>query len=554
MKRTALTLLHFFILSLAAAFADSVEPLLDGWVRHQSAPFNNACPYYIDNKVTTTTRCQVGCVATALESIVSYYGREVVLQQPLKAWSNPAFAIKDVPAGTRIDTQCILPDYGDGTAASVGMSQADYRRSVEAVAQLSFICGMAAHMNWGASSSGADISDLVDPLHDSFGWKTARVVDSYYYTPTQWRELLKNELRNGRPILYTGYTMGIGGHAFVVDGFNEEGLFHVNWGYGNSYYGNYYDITTLNPFVRHGEEQWNDVTQGFFCNQMALFLSPDEVDLSMADATALDRTGQEIVIESAQLQSPALAGKYTQLTVTLRNTSDKELCSPFEVFTNLTTESKADLFKKGDYAALFGVNLKPGERTTVTAHCTFNRTGSRKLHISPDDENVIYEKTISISTGSADALTFAEPTVTFTPSIDAEGTTAYDATLSVGVTNTASQRSGSLVTYGLMDESEVHDGDARHFDVVYLAAGKSTTSTVTYKGLEAGSTHLFIVRWPWDIRSQLTFTVPGLQTDLDTPSILSPAVVDGGTYDLMGRRAGQAQRGLIIHAGRKTIR
>ena len=81
------------LLSIAAAFAvlpaeaDSVEPLLEGWVRHQDAPFNNRCPRWSDKGTLSEDRCKVGCVATALEAVVSYYGREITLRQQLEGWS-----------------------------------------------------------------------------------------------------------------------------------------------------------------------------------------------------------------------------------------------------------------------------------------------------------------------------------------------------------------------------------------------------------------------------------------------------------------------------------
>ena len=80
------------LLCIAAAFAvlpataDSVEPLLEGWVRHQNAPFNNRCPRWSDKGTLSEERCKVGCVATALETVVSYYGREINHRQKLEGW------------------------------------------------------------------------------------------------------------------------------------------------------------------------------------------------------------------------------------------------------------------------------------------------------------------------------------------------------------------------------------------------------------------------------------------------------------------------------------
>lgn len=551
MKRIIFSFLHFFILSFCAAFADSVAPLLDGWVRQQKDPFNRECPIYIDdNGKNTGQRCQVGCVATALESIISYHRRFIELQDVLPAWSTNNFTTTDIPAGTTVDTRLILEDYGDGTAASVGMSEEDYATAVDAVARLSLMCGMMAQMNWGLGSSGADAGNLVDPLKTVFGWKTVEYIDSYKYTPEQWRELLKNELRNGRPVLYTGYTQNIDGHAFVIDGFDENDRFHVNWGYGGAYDGNYYDITQLAAFTPQNDVQPDDVPQGFFCNQQALILSPDEVDTTLL-ADSLKRTGKEIVVESMTVEGGALTNKATPVTITLRNTANIPLCSPFEIFTNAATDK--DLFRDGDYGALFGVNMEPGERRTVTVACRFSKKGSRTMRISPDDVTILSTKTLYLTNGSADNLQFDPVTVEFSRD-PLHPEAGVNATFSVPVTNLATERAGSLITFCMMEGSEVKDGDARHFSYCYLPAGASETKTVTFRGLTPGEEHLFAVRWPWTIRQSYLFTIPDVIVGEKDILTLDAAPTDDSWYDLSGRRAVQSQQGILLHNGKKILR
>ena len=57
-----------------------VAPLLSA-VRHQLAPYNNLCPYYTaDDGTVSPERCVVGCVATALEEVISFHRPVVTLQ------------------------------------------------------------------------------------------------------------------------------------------------------------------------------------------------------------------------------------------------------------------------------------------------------------------------------------------------------------------------------------------------------------------------------------------------------------------------------------------
>jgi hypothetical protein len=50
--------------------------------------------------------------------------------------------------------------------------------------------------------------------------------------------------------MHSGYNPNSGsGHAFVIDGYDSNGLYHVNWGWGGSYDG-YFQLNNLNPGSR----------------------------------------------------------------------------------------------------------------------------------------------------------------------------------------------------------------------------------------------------------------------------------------------------------------
>lgn len=519
--------------------ADSVAPLLDGWVRHQNAPFNNRCPQWTDKGTATGRRCKVGCVATALETIVSYYGREVTLQGALEGWSTANYAVETLPAGTTIDAGAILPDYGDGTAQSVGCGEAEYQKAVDEVSTLSLACGLMAKMNYGLDESGADAQNLLEPLKNILGWKTAIAADSYNYAPEQWVELLKNELRAGRPILYTGYTMNIGGHAFVIDGYNEDGKFHVNWGYGGYYDKNYYDILSLCAFENPLDPTPLGVMQGFFCNQQAIILCPDAVDTSLAEDVQ-PRTGYEIAVDGIDMPSNVGVGKYVPVKITLRNTSEQRITSPFEIFSNASSDT--DPFKQGDYGALFGVTMEPGEVRTLTVHCKFATTGTRTVHLSPDDVHIFGNKRVVFKKSPQDKLTFGD-----VECIGGESS----ATFRIPVKNEGSEVSGSLITYSLFDNPEkILDSDWRHYDYVYVSPGETEWLDVTFNVLERHKDYIFALRWPWIIRCEYPFAL-GPVTGVAPLLPLSSA--DDTYYDLLGRGVHREKGGLLIHYGKKML-
>ena len=88
--------------------------------------------------------------------------------------------------------------------------------------------------NGGSSASGEYIGKT---LVNYFGYdKSVRNEFREYYKDEAWENLVYDELAAGRPVLYSGKVENGGGHQFICDGY-EDGLFLINWGWGNLYDG-----------------------------------------------------------------------------------------------------------------------------------------------------------------------------------------------------------------------------------------------------------------------------------------------------------------------------
>lgn len=102
------------------------------------------------------------------------------------------------------------------------------------------------------------------------------------FTLAEWTAIIDKELQAKRPILYSGRTTN-GGHQFVCDGSDGNGLYHINWGWGG-YQDGYFDITILNP--GQGGIGAGNVTDGYNrgCD-MIIGIQPDngKVDEPLAE-------------------------------------------------------------------------------------------------------------------------------------------------------------------------------------------------------------------------------------------------------------------------------
>ena len=190
---------------------DHVDPLLrTQW--NQNAPYNDSCPI-----LESGSHAATGCVATAMAQVMYYW------QYPLSAYS----------------WEDMLLNYTNRAGQQATPAQ------LAAVAKLMSDCGKAINMDYGTSSS-ANSYDIGPVLVDSFGYNPgARFIYRKYKTYAEWAEMMRRELRAGRPILYRGASSS-SGHCFVVDGFREDGLFHVNWGWGGVSDG-WFRFTALTP-------------------------------------------------------------------------------------------------------------------------------------------------------------------------------------------------------------------------------------------------------------------------------------------------------------------
>lgn len=211
-----------------------VAPLLGSIAWDQNDPYNLLCPVYMGD-----THSATGCVATAMAQIMRYH-----------RWPERG-------AGSHSYTPTVNPAMGE---LSVDFSQSVYDWNVMldrygstaseeargAVARLMYDCGVAVNMEYGYMS-GADEAYWPEALTAYFGYdRGVAFRRRAHYTSSEWEALIREELYAGRPVFTTGFTLSSGGHAFVFDGVDSNGLLHVNWGWSGMSNG-YFSTTALTP-------------------------------------------------------------------------------------------------------------------------------------------------------------------------------------------------------------------------------------------------------------------------------------------------------------------
>lgn len=209
-----------------------IAPLITSeW--NQSAPYNNQMP------LQNGKHCLTGCPATMLGQLMDYY-RYQNWKVDRETWRS---------GGTDQSgylNQSITVQFKD----TVDWSRLKRNYETEAytaeeaheIAKLMSYAGAAMHNNYGASASGINAWDVLLHLDRVAGYgKHASYVQAWQYSLHDWHELIYEQLAAKRPLPYA--SMG-GGHIFLLDGYDGEGYFHFNWGWGNYGIG-YYLLTAL---------------------------------------------------------------------------------------------------------------------------------------------------------------------------------------------------------------------------------------------------------------------------------------------------------------------
>ena len=213
----------------------AVSPLLtttwdQGWPYNYYAP---AC-----NSYWTNNHCYAGCVATAMSQV-------------MKFWNWP-----DTGVGEHSYNTSSYP--GNGATLSANFGETTYEWSIMpnsvssanagglAVALLMYHCGIAVNMDYSPNGSGAQTGDAVDAVKEHFKYASCTdILYRDYYTRTEWEDMLIESFDKGIPVIYAGQGND-GGHAFNCDGYNDQRMFHFNWGWSGQYNNTYYQIDALN--------------------------------------------------------------------------------------------------------------------------------------------------------------------------------------------------------------------------------------------------------------------------------------------------------------------
>ena len=273
-------------------FPLKVDPLITT-VWGQREPFKFMCPYdhYVADASLYGTYTPdeghyvVGCGPVAMAQYMNYY------KFPKHGVGSESIEVKYNQGNVTLTVDFAAATYDWNNM--IDDNQGGYTdEQAEAVARLCYHCGVASQATYNSLGAGTTDAKIVNAFINHFNYKsTAHYVSRSNYDEPTWMEMVYTELSAGHPILYSAKDLNIelgiiAGHNFIIDGYDENGLVHVNWGwYG--YENGYFDIALLNV-QQYTYDDWQAMYVDLYPNQEVIVgdINSDGL-VNVADVTLL---------------------------------------------------------------------------------------------------------------------------------------------------------------------------------------------------------------------------------------------------------------------------
>jgi hypothetical protein len=227
----------------------------DGWLKTnwtQNPPYSNFCPL----DPVTGLRSYAGCPATAMAQIMNfhettnsthfddaddYYHNYAGRQY----WIDDDYDFADFPSFPELNTY--LDTLNAHYLAEKALTNDDK-------AAMTFACGVAARQVFTSQGSGTFGVDQAYDAYLRFGCSTVELLDS---TDADLYERMKQNIKDTLPVhLAVVDESWSTGHNVVVDGYNTDDYYHLNFGWGGSFNGWYllpeeipYELTVIEGVV-----------------------------------------------------------------------------------------------------------------------------------------------------------------------------------------------------------------------------------------------------------------------------------------------------------------
>ncbi len=210
-----------------------IKPMLTKFFGHPS-------PYKDKNPSRNDSICASGCSTIALCEILAYHSYPAVF--PAQAGYTTETQLIEIPElpEQAIDWQNIKSNYTIDAYNKV---------EKEAVATLVRYVGQGLKSDYMTTGGTSSRANMLVNLVKKLGYNCSSMTYATSKLVNEWEDIIYNDLTKGRPILVTGSNIAPNGsgHAFVIDGYDQDDYYHIDWGWTADAAG-FFRLMGLSPY------------------------------------------------------------------------------------------------------------------------------------------------------------------------------------------------------------------------------------------------------------------------------------------------------------------
>lgn len=211
--------------------------------RHYVAPFltkhwSYSTPYNGMNPVVNDTICPTGCATVTLAEVMGYFEWPESFPRVLSYTTATHELVMPILPSYTIDWENMLSNYTLETYDSL---------QAAAVAKLMLYVGCGLASDYDTQTTGG-FSGGVPKVLRYCEYRSSDYVLYLTKTQDEWERIFYDDVSNGRPIIAAGFELQEdSGHLFAIDGYDMDGLWHMEWGWNGGSNG-FYRLTNISPY------------------------------------------------------------------------------------------------------------------------------------------------------------------------------------------------------------------------------------------------------------------------------------------------------------------
>ncbi len=190
----------------------------------ETAEWNQLEPYNLQCPMDGSSRSATGCVSTAFAIAMRYHSHPTTGTGTTAAYTTST-------KGIYVDSRDLSSHAYDWDNMLMTYDSGYTDAQAQAVATLIADIGAALQADYASESTSTNVG-LTTPVqfYEHFGYSSScylALADAY--SDDDWTALMKQEINTNGPVSYTSVGLV---HQFVLDGYQSNSYFHINWGWG----------------------------------------------------------------------------------------------------------------------------------------------------------------------------------------------------------------------------------------------------------------------------------------------------------------------------------